>query len=120
MKHYSQQQLASWSAHPDKDDFIYWGKQFYDCMIELERIAAIMRQVRQGFSIEAVKMEVKAEGQHISQKTALVTIQDFYKLKAAEIADTLTSLADNSGIDDFWQRMQEATGASYGDLNKKA
>lgn len=120
MNHYTQQQLAQWAAHPSQDDFIFWGLQFYNNMVELERIAASMEQIRKHFSIEAVKMEAKAERKYVSPKTALVTVQDFYKLKAEEIARSLLALVESSSIDQFWQRLQEATVASYGDLNKKA
>lgn len=106
MNHYSEQQMSTWTAY-NSQDFIYWGLQFYNKMVELEGIAASLEEIRKHFSIEAVKLEAKAESNNIDPKVPLVTVQDFFKLKAKEAAIACQQIADNSCIDQFLQKMEE-------------
>ena len=109
MNHYSEKQMSVWTSHNSQDDFIYWGLQFYNNMVELERISASLEEIKKHFSLEAVKMEAKAESNNIDPRTPLVTVQDFFKMKAQEAAKACQQIADNSNIDQFWQKMTDAT-----------
>ena len=115
----TQKQLDVWQSYKGKDDFITWGFEFYKQMVKLEEIAASLEEIRKHFSIEALKMEVKSEETNISLDTPLVTVQDFYKLKAQEAAKLCRQIADDSCINQFWDRITEAAVATAEEVHQK-